>query len=318
MNNLISIVLPIYNVEHYLDKCMDSLLHQTYPYFEIIMVDDGSNEVCSMLCDHYESVDDRIRVFHKSNGGLSDARNYGISKAKGEYITCVDSDDYVDEDYLEYLISLITKYHTKMSIAQHRIISSNGNKDLGSNGDEVLTNKVCLERMFYHDVIDTSAWAKLYHRSLFDTVKYPEGKIFEDIGTTYKLMLQCDEISVGYESKYTYVLHENSIVNSEFTSAKLDLLEMTDQCVDNVCNRFPDLIKAGMCRRVYARFSTLNQMVNTDDFKDIRSDLISFIMKNKSSILGNPKAPKRDKIAIRLLSINYGLYKKCWKYYKKK
>ena len=195
--NLISVILPIYNVSDYLDRCMKSIINQTYKNIEIIMVDDGSTDNSALKCDEYKKKDDRVVVFHKENGGLSDARNYGIKRASGDYITCVDSDDFVDLDYIEYLYSLITKYNVKMSICQHRVLYSNGKvKEFGKSGKEVLSSKKCLERMLYHDVIDTSAWAKLYDRSLFSDVEYPKGKLFEDIGTTYKLMLQCNEIAV--------------------------------------------------------------------------------------------------------------------------
>ena len=219
--NLISVILPIYNVSDYLDRCMKSVINQTYKNIEIIMVDDGSTDDSALKCDEYKEKDDRIVVFHKENGGLSDARNYGIKRASGNYITCIDSDDFIDLDYIEYLYNLITKYNVKMSICQHRVLYSNGKvKEFGKNGEEVLSSKKCLERMLYHDVIDTSAWAKLYDRRLFSDVEYPKGKLFEDIATTYKLMLQCDEIAVGYESKYNYLVRRDSIVNCSFNPKK--------------------------------------------------------------------------------------------------
>ena len=132
--NLISVILPIYNVSDYLDRCMKSVINQTYKNIEIIMVDDGSTDDSALKCDEYKEKDDRIVVFHKENGGLSDARNYGIKRASGDYITCVDSDDFVDLDYIEYLYSLITKYNVKMSICQHRVLYSNGKvKEFGKN-----------------------------------------------------------------------------------------------------------------------------------------------------------------------------------------
>ena len=176
-----------------------------------------------------------------------------------------------------------------MSICQHVTEYDNGTvKDHGSSGDELMDIETCLRRMLYHDVIDTSAWAKLYHRSLFDTVCYPVGKIFEDIGTTYALMMQCDAgIAVGYASKYHYMYHMNSIVNSSFSPRKLDLLEMTDKMGHEVIKAYPSLRQAVLRRRVYARFR----------------------------ILKDPRAPRRDKIAIRLLSVSYGLYKAFWRTY---
>lgn len=317
-NPLVSIILPIYNIEKYLTKCMESILGQSYINLEIIMVDDGSTDSCSRLCDDYKKADNRIVVFHKTNGGLSDARNYGIKRAKGEYITCVDPDDYVDIDYVQYLVELVSKYETKMSICQHRVIFDNGKvKENGKPGDECLKTVKCLERMLYHDVIDTSAWAKLYHRSLFDTVEYPKGKIFEDIGTTYALMMQCDEIAVGYESKYNYIFHNNSIVNSSFKTSKLDMLEMTDKMARDVCEVYPELNKAVKRRQVYARFSTLNQMLDVDEpeYINIRKDIIAFIFKNKNAIIGNKRCSRKDKLAIVILNLGFHLYRKSWKLY---
>ena len=315
---LISVVLPIYNIEKYLDKCMESLLQQTYSNLEILMVDDGSTDSCVGKCDAYAAEHSNIKTFHKKNGGLSDARNYGIERASGEYITFIDPDDYVDKDYVAYLYGLVEKYHTKMVLCQHAVHFDNGNiKDYGAPGDEVLDTKTCLKRMLYHDVIDTSAWAKLYSMELFETVRYPKGKIFEDIGTTYKLMLQCDKIGCGYESKYHYIFHANSIVNGKFKKSKLDMLEMTDQMAKDVTAKYPELEQPVLRRRVYARLSTLNQMLDEKEYQAEKKEIISFIMKNSSAVLNDSDAPKRDKIALRLLKLGFPIYRIGWKGYLK-
>lgn len=317
--NLISVILPIYNVSDYLDRCMKSVINQTYKNIEIIMVDDGSTDDSALKCDEYKEKDDRIVVFHKENGGLSDARNYGIKRASGDYITCVDSDDFVDLDYIEYLYSLITKYNVKMSICQHKVLYSNGKvKEFGKSGEEILSSKKCLERMLYHDVIDTSAWAKLYDRNLFSNVEYPKGKLFEDIATTYKLMLQCNEIAVGYESKYNYLVRRDSIVNCSFNPKKFDLLEMTDKMADDVLKIYPDLKKAVLRRQVYARFSTLNQMLNVPNFEKERKAIIDFITKYAHDVAYDSKTPMRDRMAILLLRLNYNIYQTVWNFRKAK
>lgn len=319
---LISVILPVYNVEKYLSECMTSLFDQTYENLEFVMVDDGStNKECSKMCDEFLKKDKRVVVFHKGNGGLSDARNYGIKKAKGQYVTCVDPDDIVDKDYVEYLYFLVEKYHCKMSICQHRVHYDNGNvKNLGSKGDEKMSNKHCLERMLYHDVIDTSAWAKLYRKDLFDDVEYPKGKLFEDIGTTYALMLKCDDVAVGYEAKYTYNFHNNSIVNGTFKMNKLDMIEMTDKMASDVLCVYPDLREAVLRRQVYSRLSTLNQMLNADGqaVNQKRVEIIKYVKQNSREVAKNPKTPKRDKIAFILLKIGYPLYRFCWLQHQKK
>jgi glycosyltransferase involved in cell wall biosynthesis len=159
---LISLVLPVYNIESYLPVCMENVLGQTYTRLEILLVDDGSTDGCPALCDSYAEKDPRVRVLHKENGGLSDARNFGIRHAEGEYISLIDPDDTVDLDYVEYLYDLAVKYRAPMSICQHRVLFLNGRvEEFGKPGDRSADPAWCLEHMLYHDVIDTSAWAKL-------------------------------------------------------------------------------------------------------------------------------------------------------------
>ena len=316
MQPLISVILPVYNIEQYIDKCMKSLLQQTYVNYELLLIDDGSTDKSGFICDKYASEYPAVKVFHKKNGGLSDARNYGIARAKGDYITCVDPDDFVDEDYLEYLYYLLNKYRVEMSICQHRVHYDNGTiKEFGNLGEELLSAKDCIERMLYHNVIDTSAWAKLYKKDLFANIEYPYGKLFEDISTTYKLMIKSSQIAVGYESKYNYIFHNNSIVNSCFKPSKLDLLEMTDDMGNEVRKVFPELSTAILRRRVYSRISTLNQLLNTREYEEKKKEIIIFIKNNSWKILKDKKAPLRDKMAIILILLNFNLYKYIWTKY---
>lgn len=317
---LISVLLPIYNVAACLPKCMTSLFAQTYSNLEIILVDDGSTDGSGELCDEYAAADPRVVVCHKPNGGVSDARNYGVAQARGEYITFVDPDDYVDADYVEYLYHLIQKHAAKMAVCQHRVwhdgrVVSEYGKYAEST---VLFAKDCIERMLYHDVIDTSTWGKLYAAELFQGIEYPFGKQFEDIAKTYKLMMRAGEIAVGWESKYNYVQRGTSIVNCVFNPHKLDLLEATDGMTRDVVATWPDLADAALRRRVYARFSTLNQMLYTREYPEKRREIIRFIRENAGAILKNPKAPRRDKLAIAALSLGYPVYRRVWSAYKKR
>ena len=316
---LISVILPVYNVEQYLPRCMESLFRQTWKNLEFVLVDDGSREECAALCDEYGTRDARVAVYHKPNGGVSDARNYGMRMARGEYITFVDPDDYVDPDYVEYLYRLLNKYNIKMSICQHRVVYPGGGvHSFGSNGEELLSDKECIRRMLYHDVIDTSVWGKLYHHSLFEGITYPVGKLFEDMGTTYKVMMASAQIAVGYVAKYSYTVRfrSNSIVNSNFHRGKLDLLEMTDAMAEDVTERYPELKQGALRRQVYARFSTLNQMLDADE-PELRREMTEYIRKHRGQVLRDRNAPKRDKIAILALALGLPVYKAMWKVYSK-
>ncbi|MBR3167082.1 MAG: glycosyltransferase family 2 protein [Erysipelotrichaceae bacterium] len=315
---LVSVILPIYNVEKYLARCLDSVVSQTYHNLEIILVDDGSTDGSGSIAERYAETDKRITVYHKKNGGLSSARNYGIDRCNGEYLTFIDSDDYVESDYVSYLFELLNNQTYKLSICSiYNDFEDSGRVvDNGDHTKRILSAKEAIEMMCYHDLVDTCAYAKMYHRDLFKDVRYPEGKLFEDIGTTYLLFDQNEAISCGFESKYHYVIRRNSIVTGQYNPKKLDLLEMTDQMADYVASRYPDLKEAVLRRRVYARFSTLNQLLDVKGNEDTKSGIVSFIKANAQSVLRDPKTPKRDRAAFYMLRLGLPVYKLFWNAYK--
>jgi glycosyltransferase involved in cell wall biosynthesis len=315
---LISVIVPVYGVEKYINKCLDSIINQTYENLEIILVDDGSKDSSGRICDEYALKDERIRVFHKSNGGLSDARNFGIEQSTGEFITFIDSDDYIDLDYIEFLYHLIKKGYDLAVCSLHVVYTSNGHVcDKGNGREIVVSGKKCIEMMCYHDEVDTCAYAKLAHRRLFSKVRYPKGKLFEDIGTTYLLFDQCDKIICSFVPKYYYVIRENSIVTSSFNLHKLDLIEMTNQMARYVDEKYPEIKDATLRRRGYAYFSTLNQMldVKENEYIEIRKKIIKFLKRNSFDIIKNSHTPMRDKVAYLSLNCGFPIYKFLWKSY---
>lgn len=317
MEDLISVVIPIYKVEPYLERCVKSVLGQTYRNLEVILVDDGSPDRCGAMCDRYQTEDSRVKVIHKENGGLSDARNAGIDIAKGRYITFIDSDDYVKETYVEYLYGLIKEFGTRMSIALHEAVYETG-RVISWDTKERISMKAedCMERILYHDVLDISAWGKLYELSLFENVRYPKGKLFEDAGTTYKLIVQCDKIACGFESQYYYMIRSNSIVTGAFHMNKLHMIEMTDQMAETLRKKYPALEDAIQRRQVYARFTTLRQLTESAvRYREKEKEMVSYIKKHASSVLKNKKAPSRDKFAVATAYLGAGFFKHSWKLY---
>lgn len=316
---LISVIIPVYGVEKYLSKCLDSVIKQTYTNLEIILVDDGSTDSSGQICDKYSENDNRIRVIHKENGGLSDARNCGLKNAYGKYVTFVDSDDYLELDYVEYLHSLIKSGPYRMAITSiyNDYTDTLTVVDRGNGESFEITGKKAIEMMCYHNLIDTCAYAKLFDINIMTNFEFPKGKAYEDIGSIYLLFDKCSLIKCGMISKYHYVIRKGSITTSEFNKSKLDLLEMTDKMADYVNNKYPDLKNATMRRKVYARFSTINQMLNVNDRDEmiIREDLINYISENRSAVLMDKRTPFRDRLAIVLLMINFELYKNIWNLY---
>lgn len=319
-NDLISVIIPIFNVEQYLKRCIDSVINQTYKNIEIILVDDESPDNCPKICDEYQKNDSRIKVIHKTNGGLSDARNAGLEIATGEYVTFIDSDDYIDCDYIEFLYNLINKYDVKMSICSYKAIYDNGTVLTQENNKEYkISAHDTLEKMLYHEDFNVATWAKLYKKELFNNVRFPKGKIFEDALTTYKLVDQCDNVAIGLTSKYNYMIRSNSILTGKFNIKKLTLVDAYEEMGNYIIKKYPDLESAIIRSRVYANISTLRQIINIKPrMKVEEKKLIKFIRENKKIVLSNERVQKRDKIAIMLISINRTLFKYCWNIYCKK
>ena len=228
--DLISVIVPVYKVEKYLEKCIESIIKQTYTNLQIILVDDGSPDNCGKICDEYAKKDSRIEVIHKINGGLSDARNVGINRANGRYIGFVDSDDYIKEDMYEKLINLIKEYDADISICNlYDVIDGKEyvrNKD---NGIHEYSRIDILKEILLDKNIQSYAWNKLYKKELFDEIKYPIGKKYEDIGTTFYLFEKCNKIVVTSEPEYYYLKRADSLVNNVTESTILDYTEIIIQ-----------------------------------------------------------------------------------------
>ena len=230
--SLVSIVVPIYNVEKYLPQCIDSIINQTYQNIEIILVDDGSPDNCGKICDDYANKDERIKVIHKENGGLSDARNYGIDVAIGKYIVFVDSDDYIDNKYIEILYNAIKTNNTRVSQCNILKVNDKG-EALTKVGylDNQIKNGKCMIKDLYkgHTTENIVTCNKMYEIELFENLRYPFGKIHEDEYTTYKILYNTDKIAVINEYLYNYRQNQNSITGRKFNIKRLDKLEAYDE-----------------------------------------------------------------------------------------
>lgn len=312
---LISVVVPIYNVEQYLDRCIESIVSQTYTKLEIILVDDGSPDNCPKMCDEWAKKDKRIKVIHKENGGLSDARNAGIDISKGEYITFVDSDDYVENNYVEFLYQNLVTYDADISMGKQYVRYPNKTVNTSTNKVHVLNAHDCFDKLLYGEDFDVSAWAKLYKTNLFNNVRFPEGRVFEDSATTYKLIDKSKIVVLNSKPIYNYIIRKSSISNNTFSNKKMDLIISTKEMCNYIVQKYPDL-KSGCERRImYSYLSTLTQLVKSKDKHKEETELLSYIKANRKQILNDNRIPKRDRLS--LISIRFGLkfYKISWKIY---
>ena len=228
---LISVIVPVYRVEKYLRKCVDSILKQTYKNMEIILVDDGSDDLCPDICEEYAKKDKRVKVIHQINGGLSAARNSGIRAAKGKYISFIDSDDYIEKDMYEILVKRMGEDESQMAVCNYIYVDESGNfiESLNKkNGiiDGVITPKQALERLILdRNCYYIPAWNKLYERSLFEDIEFPEGKLNEDEFVVHYIYEKCRKISCVEKALYYYVQRMGSIMNTNVSVKRLDVVE---------------------------------------------------------------------------------------------
>ena len=244
--DLISIIVPIYNVEQYLEKCIESILNQTYQNLEIILVEDGSSDRCGKICDEYAQKDKRIKVIHKENGGLSDARNVGIKSATGTLIGFVDSDDYIAENMYEMLYNDLKKYDADIAICDFQKVAENENilADLIPQKEEavrILDKKDALYLLIEGNEIKTAAWNKLYKTCLFIDIEYPKGRVIEDRATTYRLFDKANTIVMNKKVGYFYVQREESIYHQVNPILLTDWIQANNERYEDLSRNYPEL-----------------------------------------------------------------------------
>ncbi len=313
-NILISVIVPVYKVEEYLDRCVQSLLRQTYRNLEIILVDDGSPDNCGALCDGYASQDARVKVIHKKNGGLSSARNAGIDVARGDYIVFVDSDDWVEADTYEAMLQMAIRENVKLVCAgRYDVESASGERTVGlcPVRREVISAQELTRRMFTWDHIDCAAWDKLYHHSVFGDVRYPDGKVHEDIPTTYRLAMNAGRIAMLDKPVYNYFHRPGSITTDSLSERSFHFPEHTAGILEDIRKNYPELLDAA----TYLRIRALGYGVQIIDiagkgararfpekYRSMRHDLGRMLGK----AMRNPYAGRKEKLSWILLVM--GIY----------
>lgn len=244
MGELISVIIPIYKVEAYLDECIASVIAQTYSNLEIILVDDGSPDNCPQICDEWAAKDSRIRVIHKENGGISDARNAGIEIANGDYIAFVDSDDWILPQMYETMLAALTRENA--DICACSILSCHPDRQIKWGCMEYTTggSEQVLSMLYKDTAYPVSVWNKLYRRELWAETRFPKGKICEDAFTTYLLVDRAERIVQIPDALYYYRIRENSIMTSSFSAKRMDEEEAWRCNYQFVQRHYPKLYKA--------------------------------------------------------------------------
>lgn len=242
---LVSLIISVYNVCDYLPKLMETVFSQTHKDLEIILVDDDSTDSTAGMCDEYASQDPRVKAIHKVNTGIADSRNSGVEAASGEYIAFADGDDYLADDYIEYLLKLCTDNDADISCCawttdengKLRKCSYRKNEPGVYRGNHEAMRALLTTRLF-----SSSVWAKMFKRKLFDEVRFPnEIDLFEDDATMYRLASKADSVAIGEESKYFYLLRVNSKIHLSFDEKKLQMIPIFEERCAFIESNYPEL-----------------------------------------------------------------------------
>lgn len=259
----ISVIVPVYKAEQYLNRCVKSILEQTYQNFELILVDDGSPDNCPSMCDSWAQKDDRIRVIHKKNGGASSARNAGLKEANGNWIAFADSDDWLDRTALKTLYDLANQYNVPMAIGGMRVVQKYTDASIVMKQNaRVLSNADLMSRFFrLNGEPDThSVCGAIIRRDILDDYSFIEGRMNEDVETCYYLARKCEAAVYTDAPLYNYFKNIEGVTNSGFSKKKLDLLDIWDIVQKQVEQFTPEYSYACEMNCKRARFTLLTQM----------------------------------------------------------
>ena len=265
----ISVIVPVYNVEQYLSRCVESILAQSYQNLEIILVNDGSKDASGKSCDDYAGKDGRITVIHKENGGLSSARNTGLDAATGDYIGFVDSDDWIAPDMYARLLALLEKYDAQLACAgRYDVDADSGKQTLGlcPKAEECISGEALAGRIFLYDNCDSSACDKLYRRELLEGLRYPEGRVCEDMPVTYRIALRAQRAAMCEKPMYYYFHRRGSITKTrEITEKTFHYSQNTAEIYPYIQKNYPAIAPQARYLRVHSQAHLLLLLSQADD-----------------------------------------------------
>lgn len=304
MNDLISIIIPVYNVEHYLDACMASILEQTYHNIDIILVDDGATDNSGKMCDYYAETDERVKVIHKQNGGLSDARNKGIAQAKGDYIMFIDSDDVVSQNLVEYLYKMMKDNSADITICDP--VHCYPDKKIVFEPEtcmKIFDSEAAIVEMLYQKSFLVSAWGKLYRKEYFNDILFPYGMLFEDSAVMYKIFDKAKRIAYGNAKLYGYMHREGSITTTKFSKRDCDILTICDQLIGYMAHRSVKLQKAARSYYVTANLRVYLSASPTEEYEaEIRTSKKN-VMENWLRVFLDKRIRNKLRVSLVLLMV---------------
>lgn len=301
---MISIIIPVYNVSKYLDKCLQSVVAQTYSNIQIILVNDGSTDNSGEICDKWRKKDNRIEVIHKKNGGLSNARNVGIERAQGKYLMFVDSDDIISNDLCELLYNLLLENDADLAICNtyHIFDSNNFTFEIANKAEMVYcfnkSEAIC--NLWYQKSFLPSAWGKLYKKELFEQIRFTEGIIFEDIDIMHEIFYLCNKIVYTDVKAYGYVHHENSITTKKYTQKDNVILDICEKIMKFATSKNVQIQQAAKSYYVTGALRVYLNAPDTDEYQEVIYKAKNILNLYGKEVLRDKNIRKKNRYALYL------------------
>lgn len=306
---MVSVIIPVYNVQDYLARCVDSVIAQSYCNLDIILVDDGSIDSSGDLCDHFALRDNRIRVVHKDNGGLSDARNAGLDIARGYYVTFIDADDYVHPQFIETLINTINSTGAQIAVSTWQELNdgSTPRKVRTSNPPcTCYTQDEAIFSVFYQRTLNHSACSRVFEKQLFSNLRFPQGALYEDLAIIYPLLKQVNKVALVKAPMYYYMHRPGSIITT-MSLRRTQVLDHLDALEKQVAAHDPKFLPAVRSRHLSACFNMLRLMPATQpQWQPVKERCWDYVKNMRNLCIKDPHVRTKNKIAILLsyLGIN--------------
>lgn len=310
MEPLISVIIPVYNVEQYLRRCVDSVIAQSYSNIEIILIDDGSTDKSGEICDEIGKTDDRIIVYHKENGGVSRARNYGIDRAKGEYIGFVDSDDFIAVDMYEYLYKLISENDSKIAICGAADYYSDDSIVYPPHRTEKKVHNIEAIRMMLESETPMYVVNKLFAREVFKDIRFEPDMIYEDALILLDLFKHADNVAVSSDTKYYYYRRPGSLSSAKYSEKIHDIVKAHDHNYYIASSIDASLCRPAKARQCWARLVVLDRMIVSGRSlnEPIAKKYIDFVRGNTGIVVNNKLFTAKRKAMFVSLCISPSLY----------
>lgn len=301
---LVSVIVPVYCSEKYLPFCLESLISQTYNILEIILIDDGSTDCSGKICDQYAKKDRRIQAIHQPNHGVSAARNRGVQLASGDYIAHVDADDWIDQDYIRYLLNLLKGNQSEIALC--------GCKLPANCKMRVYPADAALKELLYQKQFDTALWGKLFRSDIAKRVLFPDGIFFEDLASVCQMFGMVNYVVCGRWQGYHYRHTPDGTMNGGHIDRLLNELQSADLMERHILQKYPSIAQAAICRKFSAYCQVLMKLPSAG-YTVERDKIWDCIRKTRKDILKDGNARSKNRIAAAVSYLGEGAMRTLWK-----